>query len=380
MVQRYLNYDHQSSIVFILSIAGSGGARADLGTARNNLNHLGIILKASIFPPSVRRVFKRRALVAFLPALLFSVSLHAQTAGYPDRPIRLVVPFAAGGSTDIAARVIAEYAGRELKQPMVVDNRGGAGGSLGMEQVARATPDGYTLGMATMSTHGSNPAAYGSKLKYDAVRDFAPITNVATVPTVFMINPNVPAKSMPEFIALAKANPGKYSFATPGTGSLGHANMEYFENLAKIQLLHIPYKGSGAALTDVLSGQIDILSDNLPSALPHIKAGKLRPLALNGDKRSPQLPNVPTFSELGFKEIGAGSWFGIVAPAGTPPAIVEKLNQAIHKAMLQPDFIKKMDDAGATPTPTTPEQFEDQIKQAIARYAHIAKIAKISID
>ncbi|QHJ01439.1 ABC transporter substrate-binding protein [Xylophilus rhododendri] len=323
---------------------------------------------------------RRRALVAALPALVLAAGAQAQGGPYPDRPIKLVVPFSSGGSTDLAARVIAEYAGRELRQPVIVDNRAGAGGSLGMEIVARSAPDGYTLGMATMSTHGSNPAAYGSKLKYDALRDFVPITNVASVPTVFMINPGVPAKSMQELIALAKAKPGKYSFATPGTGSLGHANMEYFQNLAGIQLLHIPYKGAGAALTDVLSGQVDIISDNLPSALPQIRSGKLRPLALNGEKRSPQLPDVPTFGELGFKEISAGSWFGIVAPAGTSPAIVARLNQAIHKAMLQPEFLKKMDEAGATPTPTTPEQFGEQIRLAIGRYAHVAKIARIAVD
>lgn len=328
----------------------------------------------------MRCVVKRSILAAFLPAFLSSISVYAQTSAYPDHPIRLVVPFTAGGSTDIAARVIAEFAGRELKQPIVVDNRGGAGGSVGMEQVAHAAPDGYTLGMATMSTHGSNPAAYGSKLKYNALRDFAPITNVATVPTVFMVNASVPAKNMIEFIALAKANPGKYTFATPGTGSLGHANMEYFQHLAKIQLLHVPYKGAGAALTDALSGQIDIFSDNLPSALPHIKDGKLRPLALNGEKRSPLLPNIPAFAELGFKEISAGSWFGIVAPAGTPPVIVAKLNEAIHKAMRQPEFLKRMDEVGATPLPTTPEQFTNQIRQAIARYEYVAKVAKISID
>lgn len=333
------------------------------------------------FPsPSSGRLSMRRAFIASIPAFLLAAGAHAQTAPYPDRPIKLVVPFSAGGSTDIAARVIAEYAGRELKEPVIVDNRAGAGGSLGTEIVAMSAPDGYTLAMATMSTHGSNPAAYGSKLKYNAIHDFVPITNVAAVPTVFMVSPGVPAKSMQEFIALARANPGKYSFATPGTGSLGHANMEYFQNLAKIQLLHIPYKGAGAALTDVLSGQVDIISDNLPSALPQIKAGKLRPLALNGEKRSPQLPDVPTFSELGFKEISAGSWFGIVAPAGTPPAIVARLNQAIHKAMLQPEFLKKMAEAGATPLPTTPEQFGEQIKLAISRYEHVAKIAKITID
>ncbi len=322
----------------------------------------------------------RRALAAFGLACVATGALAQASTGFPTRPIRLIVPFAAGGSTDLAARVIAEYAGRELGQPMIVDNRAGAGGSLGMEQVALAAPDGYTLGMATMSTHGSNPAAYGSRLKYDPVKDFTPITSVATAPTVFMVNPGMPARTMQQFIALARSSPGKYSFATPGTGSLGHANMEYFQNLAKIELLHIPYKGAGAALTDVLAGQVDIISDNLPSALPMVKTGKLRALALNADKRSPALPDVPTFAELGFKEMGAGSWFGIVAPGRMPPAVVARLNQAIVKAIATPEFHKKMDEAGATPTPSTPEQFGAQIRQALARYAHIATIAKITAD
>ncbi|MBY4946525.1 tripartite tricarboxylate transporter substrate binding protein BugE [Cupriavidus respiraculi] len=311
-------------------------------------------------------------------ALLHAGGTAAQ-ANYPTRPIRLIVPFAAGGSTDLSARLVAEFAGRELGQSIVVENKGGAGGSLGMGEVARATPDGYTIGMATVSTHGSNPAVY-PKLSYDPIKDFAPITNVAAIPSVFAVHPSVPAKTMQEFIALAKANPGKYSFASPGAGSLGHANIENFMMLAKIDLLHVPYKGAGLALNDAVAGQVNAITDNLSSTLPHVKGGRLRALAVLGATRSPQLPDVPTYAELGFKDMGEGGWFGIVAPAGTPAPIVAKLNQAIHQAMKNPEFKRKMEESGGTLVPTTPEEFKAQIQQAMARYARVAKAANIQLN
>lgn len=313
-------------------------------------------------------------------ALAISGAASAQGA-FPDKPIKLVVPFAPGGSTDLAARLVAEFGGRELGQPIVVENRAGAGGSLGMEFVAKAKNDGYTLGMATVSTHGANPAVYGNKLKCDPVKDFAPVTNVATTPSVFAVHPTrVQAKDMKEFIAQAKASPNKFSFGSPGTGSLGHANIEHFGALAKIDLLHVPYKGAGVAMNDALGGQVDAITDNLPSALPHIKAGKLRALAVLSEQRSPALPDVPTYAELGFPQMGGGGWFGIVAPAGTPPEVVAKLNAAIHKAMKNPEFVRKMDESGATLIPTTPAQFGQQIQQAMERYQRVAKMAKITLD
>lgn len=328
-------------------------------------------------PTLTRTRTRRAALLAFAVASLTATAVRAD---FPERPIKLIVPFVPGGSTDLAARLIGEFAGRELGQVIVVENRGGAGGSLGMEQVAKAKPDGYTLGMATMSTHGSNVAAYGSRLKYDPVKDFAPISNVATVPSVFAVPSTFPAKTMQEFVALARANPGKYTFASPGAGSLGHANVEYFSSLAKIKLVHVPYKGAGAALNDAVSGQVDSITDNLPSALSHIQAGRLRALVVLADKRSPTLPDVPTYGEIGFPQMGNGGWFGVVAPAGTPPQIVQKLNDAIHKAMRQPDFVKKMDAAGATLIPNTPEQFKAQIAQAVARYQGVAKVTRITAE
>ncbi len=233
----------------------------------------------------------RIALAGVCAALSFAGP--AQAADYPSRPIKLVVPFAAGGSTDIVARLVAEYAGRDLKQTIVVENKAGAGGSLGMEQVARSTADGYTIGMATMSTHGSNPAVY-RKMNYDPLKDFEPVANVLAVPSIFAINPQIPARNMAEFVALAKGQADKYSFASPGVGSLGHVNIENFMMLAGIKLLHVPYRGAGPALNDVMGGQVDAITDNLSSTLPQVLGGKLRPLAVLGAERSPLLPDEPT--------------------------------------------------------------------------------------
>lgn len=233
--------------------------------------------------------------------------------------------------------------------------------------------------MATVSTHGANPAIY-NKLPYDAVKDFAPITNVMSVPSVFVVHPSVPAKSMKEFVALAKAHPAKYTFASPGTGSLGHANIENFMNLAGIDLLHIPYKGAGQAATDALAGQVNAMTDNLPSTLANIQSGKLRPLAVLALKRSPVLPDVPTYAELGYPGMGDGGWFGLVAPAGTPREIVAKLNAAAHKAMAMPDYLEKQKGISGESMGNTPEEFTKQIQAAIERYTAVAKRANIRLD
>lgn len=315
------------------------------------------------------------ALTALAPAALAA----DPAANYPTRPIKLIVPFGAGGSTDIVARLLADKMGPILGQAVVIENKGGAGGSIGAAEIAKSAPDGYTIGMATVSTHGANPAIM-AKLPYDAKIDFAPITNVMAVPSVFVVHPSVPAKTMQEFIALAKKEPGKYTFASPGTGSLGHANIENFMNLAGIDLLHIPYKGAGQALNDALGGQVNAMTDNLSSSLTNIKAGKLRPLAVLALKRAEVLPDVPTYTELGFAQMGDGGWFGLVAPAGTPKPIIDKLNAAAHKVMKDPDYQKKQKEIAGESMGNTPEEFAKQIDAAIARYTAVAKRANIQIN
>ena len=324
----------------------------------------------------------RRTLLASVAAAA-ALSTLAPAAfaadAYPSRPIKLIVPFGAGGSTDMVARLLAEKMGPILGQTVVIENKGGAGGSIGASEIAKSAPDGYTIGMATVSTHGANPAIM-TKLPYDAKKDFAPITNVMSVPSVFVVHPSVPAKTMKEFIALAKANPGKYTFASPGTGSLGHANIENFMNLAGIDLLHIPYKGAGQALTDALGGQVNAMTDNLPSSLSNIQAGKLRPLAVLAFKRAEVLPDVPTYTEMGFAQMGDGGWFGLVAPAGTPKAVIDKLNAAAHKAMKDPAYLAKQKEISGEGMANTPEQFAKQIDAAIARYTAVAQRANIKIN
>ncbi|WP_332775090.1 tripartite tricarboxylate transporter substrate binding protein BugE [Polaromonas sp.] len=321
----------------------------------------------------------RRCVLAALAAAPFAHPLSALAADYPDRPIKLIVPFPAGGSTDMVARLLADKMGAYLGKAVVVDNRGGAGGSLGADAIAKAAPDGYTIGMATVSTHGANPAIY-AKLPYDPIKDFQPITNVMAVPSVFFVHPSVPAKSMKEFIALAKASPGKYSFASPGNGTMGHANIEHFMDLAGIQLLHVPYKGAGPAMNDALAGVVSAMSDNLPSALPHIKAGKLRALAVLSPQRAAVLPEAPTYRELGFEEMSEGGWFGLVAPMGTPAPIVKKLHEAAHKTMASSEFKERAASISGIVMANSPEQFALQIQTAIERYRRIAKAANIRIE
>jgi len=328
-----------------------------------------------------RRLFGRSArcaLAGMFATLSFAGIAHA--AGYPERPIKLVVPFAAGGSTDIVARLVAEYAGRDLKQTIVVENKAGAGGSMGMEQVARSTPDGYTIGMASMSTHGSNPAVY-RKMNYDPIKDFAPIANVLAVPSVFAINPNLPAKNMAEFVALSKSAPAdRYSFASPGIGSLGHVNIENFMMLSGIKLLHVPYRGAGPALNDVMGGQVDAITDNLSSTLPQVLGGKLRALAVLGAERSPLLPDVPTYIELGYPDMGTGGWFGLVAPAKLPAPVLAKLNAAVQKVSAEDDVKSRLAALGASPAANTSAEFGAQISAEIAKNKRIAKEANVKID
>lgn len=320
----------------------------------------------------------------FLTALLASLGSHAsmfaQTpAAWPTKPIKLIIPFPPGGTTDIVGRLTADRLGRELGQAVIVENRGGGGGSIGALEVARAAPDGYIIGMATVSTHAVNPAC-NPKLAYDSLKDFAPISNLAHTANVMVVNPKVPANDMKELIALLKRSPGKLSYATSGTCSIAHMMGEQFKVSTSTFITHIPYRGSGPALNDTLAGQVEILVDNLPSSVPHIQSGKLRPIAIAWPKRLEQFPNVPTYLELGLKEMNDPAWYGLVAPAGTPKDIIAKIQAAANKVVFSPDIAKRLRDAGAEPIGNKPEEFLAEIKKEKEKMAALVKKQNIKFD
>jgi tripartite-type tricarboxylate transporter receptor subunit TctC len=325
-----------------------------------------------------------RRLISILTALglvlLGAASACAQAQAWPGKPIKLIVPFAPGGTTDLLARVIADKLPRLIGQAVVVENRVGAGGVIGTEALARSAPDGYVLGIATASTHGVNPAVY-PKLSYDAVRDFTPIARVATVPNVMEINAAVPARNMREFIDLVRKQPGQLSFASPGSGSIGHAVGELFKLHAKVELVHIPYKGAGPALNDVIGGQVQVLYDNLPTSLPHIQAGKLRALAVASRERSRALPDVPTFAELGLAAVNEPAWFGVVGPANLPAEITGKLQRALDTIMHQPDVRERLDKMGAeAATDMSSLAFAAHIRKEIDAFKRVAQSANIRAE
>src|SRR5690606_8406224 len=313
-------------------------------------------------------------------AALTTTFAGTAVAAYPDKPIRLIVPFAPGGTTDIVARLLAEKLGDELDQVIVVENRAGAGGSIGTGNLVQAKPDGYTLGIATVSTHGINPVVYKT-LPYDARKDFTPITNIAAVPNVMVLNPKkVAARDMAGFIEEAKADPGKLTYASAGNGSVSHMMGELFKMASGTDLMHVPYRGVGPALNDTLAGQVDVLYDNLPSSLPHIQAGKLVALAVASPKRVAALPDVPTFAEAGLQPVNDSSWFGLVAPGNLPKPIVDKLYAAVVKASADPAVIQRLENLGAAPVANTPDAYAQQISAEIAKNKRIAKEANVKID
>jgi len=296
----------------------------------------------------------------------------AQAPAYPTKPIRLVVPFPAGGATDILAREVAKHLTDAWGQSVVVDNRPGAGGNIGSELVAKAAPDGYTLEMGTVGTHAINASLY-SKMPYDHVRDFVPVILVAGVPNVLEVNPALPVNSVQELIAYAKANPGKLNFASSGSGTSIHLSGELFKVMAGVQMTHVPYKGSAPALQDLIGGQVQLMFDNLPPSLPQIKAGKLRALAVTSSVRAPALPDVPTIAESGLPGFEASSWFGILAPAGTPPAIIAKVNAEVSKWLASPEGKEKLAGIGANAAGGSPEDFTRHIQAETAKWAKVVK-------
>ena len=323
------------------------------------------------------------SLVAVLSGLAFSAFLShtgmVAAQAWPVRPIKLVIPFPPGGTTDIVGRITADRLGRELGQPVIVENRGGGGGSIGAAEIAKATPDGYTIGMATVSTHAVNPAC-NPKLGYDPIKDFQPITNLAHTANVIVVHPKVPANDIKELVALLKKNPGKYSYATSGTCGIAHMMGEQFKVSTGTFITHIPYRGSGPALNDTLAGQVEIMLDNLPSSIPHIQAGKLRALAIANSKRLEAFPNVPTYAELGLKEMNDPAWYGLIAPAGTPRDIVMKIQAAANKVVFSADIAKRLRDAGAEPIGNTPEQFAEEIRKEKDKMAALVKRQNIKFD
>ncbi len=315
------------------------------------------------------------AVIAFSSITSFGV--FAQT--YPTKPIRIIVPFAPGGSTDIIARSMADPLSRQLGQPVIVDNKAGGGGSVGALEVMRSPKDGYTLGIATVSTTASNPAI-NAKIGYDPIKDFTPITNIAATPNVIVVNPSFPAHDFKTFMEVIKKNPGKYSYASSGTGGIGHMQTELFKSLSGTFIVHIPYRGAGPGLVDVVAGQVPIMFDNLPSALPFIKDGRLVPIVVAAPKRLAQLPNVPTFAEVGLAPANRMAYYGLLGPAGMPKDVVDKIYAAAQKAVLDPAVRKRIEETGSIINVNGPEAFSKEIASEYATYKGVVAKQKLELE
>ena len=304
-------------------------------------------------------------------------SVVAQT--YPSKVVKLQVPFAPGGTTDIIARVIGEPLGRSLGQSVIIENKAGGGGVIGATETARAAPDGYSLGMATVSTTAANPAI-NPKIAYNAATDFTPIINIAATPNVIAVHPSFPAKNYKDFVAVLKKSPGKYSYASSGTGGIGHLQTELWKGLQGVFVTHIPYSGAGPALRDTVGGQVEIIFDNVPSALPHIKGNRLVALAVAAPQRLAALPDVPTFKELGLEPVNRMAYYGILGPKGLPREVVDKVNAATRKALEDPAVKKRIEDTGSVVIGNTPEQFAKQMADELAVYKKVVQTANLKLE